>query len=86
MFSYKKDVCKSIWYFNTFDLEDANPRYFVDLRTATVTRGKRANGDRYIEIQDRNDEIVQVAFEDPEEFKKWGIVFVESLKSDEILR
>ena len=51
-----------------------------------MTRGKRANGDRYIEIQDRNDEIVQVAFEDPEEFKKWGIVFVESLKSDEILR
>lgn len=66
--------------------EDANPRYFVDLRTAQVSRGKRANGDRYIEIQDRNDEIVQVAFEDAEDFKRWGIIFVESIKSDEILR
>ena len=65
---------------------DSNPRYFVDLRQANVSRGKRSNGDRYIEIQDRNNEIVQVAFEDPDEFKKWGIVFVESIKSDEVLR
>ena len=33
-------------------IADANPRYFVDVRTANVSRGKRANGDRYIEIQD----------------------------------
>ena len=27
-----------------------------------------------------------MAFEDAEDFKRWGIIFVESLKSDEILR
>ena len=69
-----------------YDVADTSPRYFVDLRTASVSRGKRPNGDRYVEIQDRNDEVVQVSFEDPDEFKKWGLVFVESIKTDDMLR
>ena len=57
----------------------------VDLRNTSVSRGKLANGDRYIEITD-NEEVIQVLFEDPDEFRKWGIIFVESIKKDDDLR
>ena len=45
-----------------------------------------ANGERFIEIKDKNNEVVLVTLRDLDEFLAWGNVFVESIKSDRELR
>ena len=58
----------------------------MDLRTVTVSKSQLSNGDRVIEIEDKENEVIQVLFEDPDEFKKWGVVFAESVKNNDELR
>ena len=58
----------------------------MDLRQSKVSRGRRENGDYFIQIVDSSGVVVKVAFKSKDEFQKWGIVFVESIKSDEELR
>lgn len=60
----------------------------IDMRTADVKKGLRENGERYIEISDKHDmsaESVKIAFDSDTQFKTWGLVFVESIKSDQQL-
>ena len=91
IFTYKKDRSK-LFHFSIltipFVLDDAKPRYMIDLRKAEIKKGMRSAGDRYLEISDKTkkDETVKVAFDDETMFKKWGMVFLESTRSDEELR
>ena len=51
-----------------------------------MSRGRRDNGDFFIQITAPNQTVIKVAFKTKEEFEKWGLVFVESIKSDAELR
>ena len=57
------------------------------MRLSTVSRGRRDNGEYFIQITapDKVD-CVKVSFKTKEDFQKWGLVFVESIKKDEELR
>jgi hypothetical protein len=65
----------------------------IDLRTAEVQKGTLniKSHKFFFQITDRNvekgqkTETVRVAFDNEEEFKLWGKVFAESIKSDEKL-
>jgi len=59
----------------------------VDLRQCEVSRGTRENNQFFINIT-APDKItnVKVSFKSKSDFEKWGLVFVESIKSDEELR
>ena len=46
-------------------------------------------GSGYFEIKEKNDpkaEVIRITFDNEETYKKWGIVFMESIKSDTQLR
>ena len=58
----------------------------MDLRNSKVNRGTRDNGEYFLQITAPQDEIVKVSFTSKQEFEKWGLVFVESIKSDAELR
>ena len=75
MFSYSKDQ------------SELTPRYLIDLRKCQVSRGRKENGDYFIQIS-APDKVttVKVAFKTKEVFQRWGLVFVESIKSDDELR
>ena len=57
----------------------------IDLRRAEVRKGQRENGNRFIEVSDAKNksESVKVSFDSELQYRKWGLVFVESNKSDE---
>ena len=57
------------------------------MRKCQVSRGRKENGDYFIQIT-APDKVttVKVAFKTKEEFQRWGLVFVESIKSDDELR
>ena len=82
----KINVSKFAALIKAYASADSTPRYSVDLRTATVSKSELSNGDRVIEIEDKEKETIQVLFEDPNEFKKWGLVFAESRKDNAELR
>ena len=71
-------------YFN--HTAEVSPRWFADLRKSTVNRGRRDNGDYFSQITAPNEDVVKVSFKTKEEFQKWGLVVVESIKSDNELR
>ena len=68
-------------------MNEQTPRWIVDLRLSQVCRGRKENGEYFIQIT-APDKIttVKVAFKSKEDFQKWGLVFVESIKSDDELR
>jgi hypothetical protein len=50
-----------------------------------VKKGKLAPGKGYFEIRDKIDpksDVIRIAFTTQEEYRQWGLVFVESVKSD----
>ena len=46
----------------------------------------RDNGEYFIQIVAQDSTVIKVSFKQKDEFQKWGLVFVESIKSDEDLR
>ena len=71
-----------------FDQADAaQPKMLIDLRMSQVSRGRRDNGDYFIQLTAPDKQTtVRVSFKTKEEFSKWGFVFVESIKPDDELR
>jgi len=57
------------------------------LRTSLVQRGRLQNNEYFIEIT-APDKVttVKIAFKTKADFDKWGLVIVESIKSDDELR
>jgi hypothetical protein len=66
-----------------FDVGETKPKFMLDLRTASITQGRRKNDERYFVITNKLGETLQVTFENYAQYKKWGDVFVESMQSDE---
>ena len=65
-------------------LDDKTPRWMIDLRMSTVQRGRLQTGEMFIQITAPDNETsVKVMFKTQDEFQRWGVVFVESIKSDE---
>ena len=59
----------------------------VDLRKCEVSRGRRENGEFFINIVAPDQSVsVKVSFKTESEFQRWGLVVVESIKSDDELR
>ena len=77
VFQYKKDKY------------DIKARFITDLRQTTVKKGKLEPGKGYFEIRDKIDpksDVIRIAFTTQEEYRRWGLVFMESVKSDTQLR
>ena len=57
------------------------------MRHSAVKRGIRENGEKFIQIT-APDQVttVKISFKSEPDFQKWGLVFVESIKSDDELR
>lgn len=73
MFQYKQDQYS------------INARFITDLRKCQVRKGMLEKDQGYFEIkdkQDKNADVVLITFDNNEEFKKWGLVFMESIRSD----
>lgn len=71
------------------DRYSINARYITDLRNCIVRKGTLEKGQGYFEIKDKGDknaEVIRITFDDDATYKKWGIVFMESIKSDQQLR
>lgn len=66
-----------------------NARFITDLRTCNVRKGTLDKGQGYYEIRDKTDpkaEVIRITFDNKEEFFKWGLCFMESIKSDQQLK
>jgi len=50
----------------------------IDLRNSKLLKGKRVNGEPYIEI----DGQLKISFESTEDYQKWASVFIENKMSD----
>ena len=73
IFTYKKDRYS------------IDARYMTDLRKTTVRKGTLDDGKGYFEIKDKTDpkaEVIRITFNDKEDFRKWGLIFIEAIKSD----
>lgn len=60
-------------------------RFITDLRKCVVRKGTLEKGQGYFEIRDKNDakaEVIRITYESEEEYKKWGLVFMESVRPD----
>jgi hypothetical protein len=67
------------------DRYSIDARYMTDLRKTNVRKGTLEDGKGYFEIKDKTDpkaEVIRISFSDKEEFRKWGLIFIESIKSD----
>ena len=54
-----------------------------------MRKGELEKSQGYFEIRDKVNpkaEVIRITFDNSEEFKKWGACFVESVKSDQVLR
>jgi len=55
------------------------------LKATTVKKGKIDPGKGYFEIRDKLDsksDVIRITFKTQEEYRQWGMVFMESIKSD----
>jgi len=66
MFTYKRDP------------NDTSDRTIIDLRKSKLLKGKRVNGEPYIEI----DGQLKISFESQEDYQKWAQVFIENKMTD----
>ena len=82
----KKQVSKSHLTENFHSLDDLTLRGKADLRVAQSFRGELPNGDLYFQIELNDKETIQVKFKDTSEWEKWGVVIVDSKKTDDELR
>lgn len=73
IFTYRKD-------------RNHTPKMFIDLRLSTVSRGRRDNGEYFMQITAPDLTTIKVSFKSKDDFHRWGLVFVESIKKDEELR
>jgi len=77
IFQYKKDKY------------DIKARFITDLRNTTVRKGQLEPGKGYFEIRDKIDpksDVIRITFSNQEEYRRWGLVFMESIKSDAKLK
>ena len=70
---YKKDqgkyrrhthLTRLVWFLAA----EVTPRWAADLRNSSVNRGRRDNGDYFIQVTAPNMDVVKVAFKTKEEF------------------
>jgi hypothetical protein len=55
------------------------------LRNSTVRKGTLEPGKGYFEIRDKQNpkaDVIRITFASQEEYRKWGLVFMESIKTD----
>jgi hypothetical protein len=58
----------------------------TNLQKCNVRKGTLEKGQGYFEIKEKNDpkaEVIRITFDDEATYKKWGAVFMESIKTDE---
>lgn len=73
MFQYKQDQYS------------INTRFITDLRKCIVRRGTLDQGKGYFEIRDKHNkdgEVIRITFATEALYKQWGLIFMESVKSD----